>query len=84
METVLGSKAFQDGQKSVSFVLVTFKNIVSKRVGIFADQQAQYNLWMLMFAVLSRQIEALRMGGFRPKVRFQTIGTESTRAGKMP
>jgi hypothetical protein len=39
---------------------------------------------MLMFAVLSRQIEALRMGGFRPKVRFQTIGTESTKAGKMP
>jgi len=29
---------------------------------------------MLMFAVLSRQIEALRMGGFRPKVRFRRLG----------
>lgn len=28
---------------------------------------------MLMFAVLSRQIEALRMGGVRPKVRFQYL-----------
>ena len=28
---------------------------------------------MLMFAVLSRQIEALRMGGFRPKVRFRHL-----------
>jgi len=28
---------------------------------------------MLMFAVLSRQIEALRMGGFRAKVRFRHL-----------
>ncbi len=28
---------------------------------------------MLMFAVLSRQIEALRMGGFRTKVRFRQL-----------
>jgi glycosyltransferase involved in cell wall biosynthesis len=39
---------------------------------------------MLMFAVLSRQIEALRMGGFRPRVRFQTIGTESPHGSKAP
>lgn len=39
---------------------------------------------MLMFAVLSRQIEALRMGGFRPRVRFQTIGTESPQGSKAP
>jgi glycosyltransferase involved in cell wall biosynthesis len=31
-------------------------------------------LQMLMFAMLSRQIEALRMGGFRAKVRFRRIG----------
>ena len=29
---------------------------------------------MLMFAMLSRQIEALRMGGFRPKGRFRRMG----------
>ncbi len=32
---------------------------------------------MLMYALLSRQIEALRMGGFRPKVRFQRLGDEA-------
>jgi hypothetical protein len=31
---------------------------------------------MLMFAVLSRQIEALRMGGFRHRVQFRRIGDE--------
>jgi hypothetical protein len=30
-------------------------------------------LQMLMFAVLSRQIESLRMGGFRPKVRSRLL-----------
>jgi glycosyltransferase involved in cell wall biosynthesis len=34
-------------------------------------------LQMLMFAVLSRQIEALRMGGFRPKVRFRVLNLDS-------
>jgi glycosyltransferase involved in cell wall biosynthesis len=32
-----------------------------------------FALQMLMFAVLSRQIEALRMGGFRVKVRFRPL-----------
>jgi glycosyltransferase involved in cell wall biosynthesis len=32
-----------------------------------------FALQMLMFAVLSRQIESLRMGGFRPKVRFRHV-----------
>jgi polyisoprenyl-phosphate glycosyltransferase len=32
---------------------------------------------MMMFALLSRQIEALRMGGFRPKVRYRRLGDES-------
>ena len=32
-----------------------------------------FALQMLMFAVLSRQIEALRMGGFRPKVRYRLL-----------
>ena len=34
---------------------------------------------MLMFALLSRQIEALRMGGLRPKVRFRTLNLDSWR-----
>ena len=32
-----------------------------------------FAIQMLMFAVLSRQIETLRMGGVRPKVRFQKL-----------
>jgi glycosyltransferase involved in cell wall biosynthesis len=32
---------------------------------------------MLMFSLLSRQIEALRMGGFRPKVHFQLLSRSS-------
>jgi hypothetical protein len=36
-----------------------------------------FAMQMLMFAVLSRQIEALRMGGFRPKVRFRHLHQES-------
>lgn len=32
-----------------------------------------FAIQMLMFAVLSRQIESLRMGGFRPKVMFRRI-----------
>jgi glycosyltransferase involved in cell wall biosynthesis len=32
-----------------------------------------FALQMLMFAVLSRQIESLRMGGFRPKVRSRLV-----------
>lgn len=35
-----------------------------------------FAMQMLMFAVLSRQIEALRMGGFRRRVRFQRLGAE--------
>lgn len=31
---------------------------------------------MLMFALLSRQIEALRMGGLRPKVLYRRLGDE--------
>lgn len=31
---------------------------------------------MLMFAVLSRQIEGLRMGGFRRKILFQRVGDD--------
>ena len=34
---------------------------------------------MLMFALLSRQIEALRMGGLRPKVRFRALNLDSWR-----
>jgi hypothetical protein len=34
-----------------------------------------FTLQMLMFGLLSRQIEALRMGGFRPKVYFRKMGT---------
>lgn len=35
---------------------------------------------MLMFAVLSRQIEALRMGGFRPKVRFRHLHQDPSKS----
>lgn len=35
-----------------------------------------FALQMLMFSVLSRQIESLRMGGFRTKVRFRRLGDE--------
>lgn len=35
-----------------------------------------FALQMLMFAVLSRQIEALRMGGFRRRVLFRRLGNE--------
>ena len=35
---------------------------------------------MLMFAVLSRQIEALRMGGFRPKVRFRHLRQDPSKS----
>ena len=34
---------------------------------------------MLMFALLSRQIEFLRMGGLRPKVRFRALNLDSLR-----
>lgn len=37
-----------------------------------------FALQMLMFAVLSRQIEALRMGGFRVKVRFRPLRDPSS------
>ena len=33
-----------------------------------------FTLQMIMFGLLSRQIEALRMGGLRPKVSFRTVG----------
>lgn len=32
-----------------------------------------FTLQMLMFGLLSRQIEALRMGGLRPKVNYRTV-----------
>lgn len=35
-----------------------------------------FALQMLMFAVLSRQIEALRMGGFRRRVLFRRLGDD--------
>jgi len=33
-----------------------------------------FTLQMLMFGLLSRQIEALRLGGLRPKVHFKPVG----------
>lgn len=33
-----------------------------------------FTLQMLMFGLLSRQIEALRMGGLRPQVHFRSVG----------
>ena len=33
-----------------------------------------FTLQMLMFGLLSRQIEALRMGGLRPKVQYRLVG----------
>jgi glycosyltransferase involved in cell wall biosynthesis len=38
-----------------------------------------FALQMLMFGLLSRQIEALRMGGFRPRVRFRELGAGNGR-----
>ena len=35
-----------------------------------------FALQMLMFALLSRQIEALRMGGFRRRVLFRRLGDD--------
>jgi hypothetical protein len=32
-----------------------------------------FGIQMLMFAVMSRQIESLRMAGFRPRVRTHLI-----------
>jgi hypothetical protein len=32
-----------------------------------------FGIQMLMFAVMSRQIESLRMAGFRPRVRSRLI-----------
>ena len=32
-----------------------------------------FGIQMLMFAVMSRQIESLRMSGFRPRVRTRLI-----------
>jgi hypothetical protein len=40
-----------------------------------------FALQMLMFAVLSRQIESLRMGGFRPKVRSRLLVHKNERDG---
>ncbi len=37
-----------------------------------------FALQMFMFAVLSRQIEALRMGGLRPRVRFRRLIAETS------
>ena len=37
-----------------------------------------FALQMLMFAMLSRQLESLRMGGFRPKVRFRVLDVDSS------
>ena len=34
---------------------------------------ASFGIQMLMFAVMSRQIESLRMSGFRPRVRTRLI-----------
>jgi len=36
-----------------------------------------FALETLMVAILSRQIESLRIGGFKPRVRFYIIGSES-------
>jgi len=33
-----------------------------------------FTLQMLLFGLLSRQIEALRLGGLRPRVHFRTVG----------
>jgi len=35
-----------------------------------------FTVQMLMFALLSRQIEALRMGGFRRRVLFRRLGDD--------
>jgi hypothetical protein len=35
-----------------------------------------FSVQMLMFAVLSRQIEALRIGGFRRRVLFRRLGDD--------
>jgi glycosyltransferase involved in cell wall biosynthesis len=36
-----------------------------------------FGIQMLMFSLLSRQLEAVRMGGFRPQVRFQRITADN-------
>ena len=38
-----------------------------------------FALQMLMFSILSRQIESLRMGGFRPKVHFRRVAAKDGR-----
>ena len=40
-----------------------------------------FSIQMLMFAVMSRQIESLRMSGFRPRVRIRLIQGSTSQNG---
>jgi hypothetical protein len=63
---------------TVAFLLLL--NWVSGRSGyergiptVMALVLGSFSIQMLMFAVLSRQIEGLRFTGLRPRVRFRTL-----------